>query len=942
MTFKTNYSFRQATGSPESVVEKLQSFGYDIAPIADINSTFGFLSWKKACNKYNIKPVYGASIFVSPDINAKKPIIDLWTFYAIDDVKSINDLVTLATSQFRYNPLLTYEQAINAQGVIKIAGYKCQEVVKSFDGAKEVYFPLSAQTSKGYIKRYPFSDWKYIHFQDNRYVSETDELAWEVTVGRNSSLQTYPQHILSTDEWKNSISKLNVPEYIIQRSLENFETVLKSCNADLKTGDIIRPEKELSLREMCIEGAKRIGVDLSDPVYNDRLNEELKVISDKSFDDYFILMADLIQWAKKTQLVGPGRGSSAGSLVCYLLNITEVDPIKYKLLFFRFLDPARTDWPDIDTDFSDRDAAVEYIINKYGSNRAAKLGTIANWQNKNSSNEVCKALDINRFDAQKVLDSIPNYAANDKRNETALKSILKTDQIGISFLNRHPNFEVVTAMVGMPSHSGQHASGVIVTQDEITNYVAIDSRTQSTMCDLHDAEELGLIKIDVLGLKTLKVLDSALKLAGKSHDYLRNVDLNDQKAFDILNDGKFLGVFQFEGDALRRLTKTMRVDNFDDLAILSALSRPGAAVGADTWVRRKMGQEPVSYVHPSLEPYMKDTLGTLVYQETVMQIAHYVAGMSWPQVIKLRKAIGKSMGAEAMAEHAEPFISGLVNAGLNKDDAEKFWSDVLAFGAYAFNLSHSVSYGFISYWTCYMKAYHPVEFAAAALTLENDHEKQLELLRELSQEGVDYIPVDPEHSTDKWNVVNGKLVGPLTLIDGIGPKMVSQILSSRARNEPLPDRAKKLLSNFTTKIDTLWPIKDAISAIDFNSINVQSVPTPIEKLEPNGEWQEDIVLMGLATKIVLRSENEPSRIQDRLDRGQRGKVTGEHRFIEIRLSSDLGEVYAKVGVKEFAANEPILFSEDVEEGKTLIMVKGTITPEIRMILVKRLKVIGKI
>ena len=199
---------------------------------------------------------------------------------------------------------------------------------------------------------------------------------------------------------------------------------------DLKIGDIIRPEIVTSLKDMCIEGAKEIGVDLNDPVYAARLEEELKVIGDKKFEDYFILMADLIQWAK-TQLVGPGRGSSAGSLVCYLLNITEVDPIKYKLLFFRFLDPARTDWPDIDTDFSDRDAAIEYLINKYGAERAAKLGTIANWQNKNGTNEVCKALEINRFEAQKVLDAIPFLCCKrQKKRETAFKFILENDDIG--------------------------------------------------------------------------------------------------------------------------------------------------------------------------------------------------------------------------------------------------------------------------------------------------------------------------------------------------------------------------------------------------------------------------------------------------------------------------------------------------------------------------------
>ncbi len=937
--FKTHNSFRVAFGSPEAIVPIVKAQGYPKAPIADISSTFGFVKWEEACKANDIKPVFGVSLFVTDNIAAKKPRTDLWTFYAIDDIKAVNDLVKIATEQFRYNPLLTYEQALNAKGVIKITGHR--SLFEFMKPAEDLYVSISPATSKGYIKQFDPELYNFVQWQENRYPLPEDELTWEVAAGRNSSLQTYPQHILTGPEWHKYVSKLELSPERLEAATGALQSILERCNASLKQADLLRPKVDKTLRQMCVEGAPLIGVDLSDPVYAERLETELKVIEEKKFEDYFFVVADVIQWAKANQMVGPGRGSSAGSLVCYLLGITQVDPIKYNLLFFRFLDPGRSDWPDIDFDLSDRDAAIDYLVNKYGTDHVAKLGTMGGWQTKNTTNEVSKALGINKYEVQAVIDLLPKYAANDKRNETALAKSFEVMDAGKAFIEKYPEFSVATRMIGMPSNAATHASGVILTNEPIRNYVAVDSRTNTTMCDLHEAEKLGMIKVDVLGLKTLTILDQTLKIAGLPRNHFEKIELEDQKVFDVLNDGKFLGIFQFDGDALRKLTRTLKVDCFSDLSILSALGRPGASVGADAWVRRKMGEEDVSYPHPALEPYLKDTLGVLVYQETVMQIAHYVADMDWGKVSKLRKAIGKSMGAEAMAEYGEPFITGLVNKGVEQSVAQSFWNDILAFGSYSFNLSHTIAYGLISYWTAYCKAYYPVEFAAATLTLEGDHEKMLELLRELDREGVSYKAIDPENSTDKWRVVNGNLIGPLTLIDGIGPKMVQQILSARARNEPLPDRAQKLLSDPKTKIDSLYPIKSAIDKIDLLAQNIQSKPQTVFDITPDGYWQDNVVFIGVVRSCSVKSENDPKRIEDRISRGQQGYINGEDRYVDLRLADDTGEIFCKIGRKEFAELSPKVV-DVVEDDKTIVCVSGTVTPEIKMILVKRLKVIGSL
>lgn len=934
-----------AVGLPKDVVPVLKELGYTTAPIADISSTFGWSKWNDESVKAGLKPVFGVSLFVSDNIYAKKPKTDLWTFYAIDDIKYINKLVRLATSQFRYVPLLSYEQALNAEGVIKITGARTQK--EFMKPVENLYISISPATAKGLIKQFPDDEYNFVQFQSNSYPRIEDE-EWAETAGgsRNFSLQTFPQHILNDQEWEACISGLKLSEEKIHKAKDNLKVIFDQCNAGLKKADLLRPIVDKTLEQMCREGAELLKIDLTDPVYKERLETELKVIADKKFDDYFFIVADVISWAKQKQLVGPGRGSSAGSLVCYLLGITQVDPIPYGLLFFRFLDPGRTDWPDIDFDVGDRDGTIDYLVEKYGIEYVAKLGTTGNWQTQNTSNEVAKSLGLNKYEIQAVIDTLPKYAANDARNETALGKAFEHMENGQKFIEKYPNFKVANKMIGTPSNAGVHASGVLLLDSPIDDYVAVDMRigangrpTNAAMLDMHEAEKLGMIKLDVLGLKTLTILGNALEIAGLPKDHLNHISLNDQKVFDVLNDGKFLGVFQFDGDALRRLTKTLFVDAFEDLAILSALSRPGAAVGAESWVSRKKGEEEVVYPHPVLEPYLKETFGTLVYQEQVMKIANEVCGMDWALVSKLRKAIGKSMGEEGMRPYAEPFINGLVAKGVDEKVAKSFWNDIISFGSYSFNKSHTIAYGLVSYWTCYMKAYHPIEFAAATLTLEGDHEKQLELLRELDREGVKYVPIDPNHSTDKWRVVSGNLVGPLTLIDGIGPKVVQQILSARARDEPLPERAQKLLSDPKTKIDSLYPIQAAIDAIDLRAMNIHSTPKKVEEVIPDGQWQDNVVLIGVVRSCIVKSENEEKRMQDRISRGQAGFMTGEHRYVDLRLATDDGEIFCKIGRKEFKELSPLVVDK-VEEDKTLVCVSGTVTPEIKMILVKRLKIVG--
>lgn len=942
---KTHFSFRLATGTPYELCERLKELNYEYAPIDDINSTYGFVKHQEACEKFSLRPVFGVSIYVCEAIQAKKPVTDLWSFYAIDDIKPINDLVRKAFEQGRtlprvgFVPLLKYSDLEGLGNVIKVSGYRARLEEMNADDPN-LYVGLSPACAKGFVNHASELGFKFFAMQEARYVREEDRKFYEIAAGFNADLKTYPQHILGYEDWYRSVDSCGLIMGEPDRAEFNKKSAFSKCTATLKKGDLLRPEVDKTLEEMCREGIARLGLEWTQE-YEERLQTELTVIRGKKFDDYFFLMADLIQWSKNRMLVGPGRGSSAGSLVCYLLDITSVDPIKYGLLFFRFLDPNRQDWPDIDTDFSDQKAAINYLVEKYGRNRVARLGTVGNFMAKNTTNEVAKQLSLPRFEFDSFVESLPKYAAGDAREDKKL-AVALGEPSGKKILDKYPNFKYAGLLTGNPASSGQHASGVIATHDDLTNYVAIDPVDQVTMCDMRDAESLNLIKIDVLALSTLEVIAATLEMANLPSDYLNSIPLDDQNVFDVLNTGKFTNVFQFDGHALRQLTKTMRVETLDDLSILSALSRPGASVGADMWVRRRKGLEKIEYPHPILEPYLKETLGALVYQETVMLIAREVAELDWSDVAKLRKAIGKSLGPEAMKPYSEPFINGLVAKGIPIEVAEKFWQDILGFSSYSFNKSHTICYGIVGYWTCYLKAYYPLEFVAASLSLTKSLDKQVALLKEAAAEGVGYLPYDAELSTEKWRVgmKDGKkvLVGPLQNIRGLGPKSVSQILGARARGEPLPDSLQKKLTGAKTEIDSLTPVRDAILTMNWRA----AVNGPITRLDqalPQDGWAEYNIL-GLVSSVEDTDENAPRKQEDRKSRGQEPVLPGNPRSWAIRIDSDETKGwFAKVTAKKYEEFRDQVLT--LVPGKTIVALNVSVVPSVPCGIVKSLTVVGE-
>lgn len=939
---RTGYSFRSAVGKLDEVASRLKEIGATYAPITDTASTFGWVKWTKVCKKLDLKPVYGVELAVTPSINEKKPSVDYWTFIARDSLKPLHELIEIATRQFRYQPLLTREQAWGRDDVSIIVGHRTNPA--EIPASDRLWVALGPSSVRGPIHRAIEAGHQLIAASDNRYPSVGGQGFYETIVGRNASIQSYPQWIMSDEGWFREVADLVTPD-VAKQALVNRDHVFEASIAKLQPAEMIHPPRPMSLEEMCRLGAEKLGCDLERSEYAARLKKELALIISKGFEDYFYLVADICQWARENMIVGPARGSSCGSLVCYLLQITTVDPIPFGLIFERFIDINRADMPDIDIDFPEdrRNEVFEYIAKKYGRDRVVRLGTVNMYQPRSALKEAAGAMDIPPWLLNPVMDAIIERSSGDARALQATEDTLKDTQAGRDFIEKYPEIMVAAQMEGHPRHAGQHAAGIVITEQPTLNYIAVDRRTGATMCDKKDAEELNLLKIDALGLTQLSIFEKTLEMAKLPSDYLNSIPLESREAFDVLNNKKYAGIFQFNGLALQSITDMVEVNELNDIVAITALGRPGPlnTGGTNQWIRVKNGKEKASYPHPAFEPYLKSTLGVVTYQEQVMMIGREIGDLSWEDVTALRKAMSKSLGKEYFDQFGDNFKIGGQKKGIPLDILTKVWDELCAYGSWAFNLSHAVAYGLVSYYCCYLKAHYPLEFAAATLTYTDKPETQIKLLRELAAEGVEYLPADIDYSTDRWSVKKGgnwnHLVGPLSNVIGVGPKMQAAIISAQQRGEPIPDRARKLLENPKTKIDSLWPVKEAFARImpDPKERGIISTPVPVIKVQANGEDHE-VMVFCVAENINPRDENEEINVAKR---GGRMINDGKTQYLNLRLSDDTDVIFAKISRWDYAKlGAPIV--ERGRPGKALYAIKGSVPKNFRMISVKQVKYIG--
>ena len=620
-------------------------------------------------------------------------------------------------------------------------------------------------------------------FDMSRQIKDINDRLNYLYPDRRISFQNYNLFIQSRSEIEADFNKAGITRTDIYENTVGIADKVGEYdfNQGLDLLPVPKTDADDRLRELAEKGLERLQK-ASDDTYKARLEEELGVIASKNFASYFLVVADMINWAKDNNIkVGPGRGSAAGSLVCYALGITDVDPIKYDLLFFRFINPERNDFPDIDTDFEDRrrKEVKDYLKKKF--KHVASISTYTYFKDKGVVRDAARVFmvplqEVNR--ALKPVDTFEDFIESPNTKE---------------FRTRYP--EVVwlaERLRGRIRSVGVHAAGVVVAKDDIRKFAPVESREDAqdkvsgripvVAYDMDTVADIGLIKLDALGLKTLSVISDTLKSikdrSGKDIN-LSELPLDDLKVYKMLSDGYTKGVFQAEATPYTNLLIKMGVDKFEDLAASNALVRPGAmnTVGA-SYIKRKHGDEAVQFIHPIMKPFTENTYGVIIYQEQVMQACVHLGGMTWSEADKVRKIIGKKKDAKEFDQFKDRFIDG-ASKHISKKQAETLWHTFEAHAGYSFNRSHAVAYSMLSYYTAWLKTYYPLEFMFSILKNENDKDARTEYLIESKRLGLRVSLPHINESDIYFSLQKDKIVFGLAEVKFISDSIANKIMEKR-------------------------------------------------------------------------------------------------------------------------------------------------------------------
>jgi DNA polymerase-3 subunit alpha len=629
--------------------------------------------------------------------------------------------------------------------------------------------------------------------KSKKYDNLMDRLDYLYGADRQMSFNKFDIHLLSHEEIKAAMEAQGIDRPDMYSN--TLEVADKVKDYDIKDHLNLLPvqykDPDGELKSLALEGLKSRGLENNEE-YLARLDEELKVIKDKNFGPYFLVVRSMIAWAKKEDImVGPGRGSSAGSLLCYTLGITDIDPIKHGLLFFRFINPERNDFPDIDTDIQDnrREEVKDYLVRQY--RHVASIATFLSFKDKGVVRDIARVLNIPLPDVNKVMKLVDTWDEYCTSKSTA------------EFRSKYPEIEKYGEQLrGRIRGTGIHAAGVVTSKEPIFRYAPMETRSSPgsderipvVAVDMAEAERIGLIKIDALGLKTLSVLQDTLKIIeqrNKKKIDLLSVNMEDVKVYEMLSAGYTKGVFQCEATPYTNLLVKMGVKNFNELAASNALVRPGAmnTIGKD-YIARKHGKQNISYHHQVMKAFTAETYGCILYQEQVMQACTELGGMTMAEADKVRKIIGKKKDAKEFDQFKDQFVAG-ASKFLTPNAALDLWTDFEAHAGYSFNKSHAVAYSTLSYWTAWLKYYYPLEFMYSLLKNEKDKDTRTEYLIEAKRMGI-AIKLPHVNDSDADFKIEGKGIRfGLTAIKYISDNIASKYIAAR------PFKSYKHLEEFT-------------------------------------------------------------------------------------------------------------------------------------------------
>ena len=931
---RSSFSFLRAYGTPKQIVKRASELGLKCLGIADYCSTWGHIQFQKECLKADILPVLGITLPVVLQLD-KDPRHDLVTLVAItqDGLQEIYKAMGRAKSQMFYRPRLTWNQVreLKSRGV----GVIVEHVrIETRDIPAAQGYPVALRPHPGHmIGMIKSGDCTPIaalgaSFPRIEHREGYDMVRATSNMQRIGDIDLPVHHMMSEKEYRHALTQFRISDDIVGRAIAVSEGYIAAGAATIRVPraqNITFEGAFETLRQKCVDAfwsGYRPQCDTTVGPYADRLIAELEVIKAKNFADYFLFVGELVWWAKQRMFVGPGRGSSGGSLVCYLLGITEVDPIVHGTLFERFIDITRNDWPDIDVDFPDRSRGdvLTHLIQMYGAARVAKIGTVAELAGKSALNDTARALKV-PFETSRL---VARLMGEDMTLEEAFE-----DKAIAMVVEQFPNFKKAALLEGQPRHHGVHAAGIIVTADDITRYASVDEESVAALT-LKDAEEIGALKMDALGLRTLSVIEDCCKEAGLDVNKLYSLPLDNDETFDMFRRDLLTGVFQFEGSTVRGLTRQISVDRFSDLCALTSLARPGPLEGgaAGNWVKRRSGKEEMSFEHPLLEPYLGDTYGTVIYQEQMMNIVRYIADFSIEDTNKFRRAIGKKL-PEELKKFEDQFLK---NAGVKVGEkiAKSLWHQMEESGSYAFNFSHAVAYSMVSYITAYLKAHYPLEYGLAQLLNARDEEASKALLQELERDDVTIVAFDPERSGVNWRIENGALIGGFLNVKGIGLKTAEKIVALRdevghswrakvgagvlKKIEDPANWAWADVGRLQRKLRVLYDNPDQF----ITKSTTAGVSGPASRICEIPTGKGSYLICGVLVKKTLRDSNDPERVAKRGG----SKNAGPQHFLNLILSDGTGEIGCTINRFKYASDGATIWHDQNAEGK-LFLVRGT-------------------
>ena len=822
---------------------RAKELGMDAMAITDHGVMYGAIDFYKACKKEGVKPIIGCEVYVAPRSRFdKEPGVDNKYNHLIllaknnQGYKNLSKLVSLGfIDGYYYKPRIDLEILEKySEGLVCLSACLAGSVNQALlngqnEKAEEIALWHKRVFGEDYyielqnngIKEQVLANQKLVQLarkldipivatNDAHYLKKEDAYNHEVLL----CIQT-GKRMSDEDRMKFDTEELYVksPEEMINYfkafpdAIENTVKIAEKCNVEFEFGHTILPNYEVPegyethydfLEDLCKKGmVKRYGSSIPEE-YQKRAEYELGVIKKMGYVDYYLIVWDYIHYAKTHNIpVGPGRGSGAGSILAYSIEITDIDPMKYNLLFERFLNPERVSMPDFDVDFSDeqRQEVIDYVCRKYGHDHVSQIITFGTLAAKNAIRNVGRALDISLADTDKIAKMIPNelHITIKKALEQniELKNLYENDE------RIHKFLDVSMALEGMPKNTSTHACGVVITKDPVDSYVPLYVRDgqNATQYIMTTLEELGLLKMDFLGLRTLTVIKDTKEMVKKDHgiDVEFDKDMNDPKVYKLWQDGKTCGVFQFESQGMKNFMQDLKPDCLEDLIAGVSLYRPGPMDQIPRYVRGKQtGQN--EYTHPSLEPILNVTYGCMVYQEQVMQIVRDLAGYSLGRADLVRRAMGKKK-LDVMAKEREVFIHGQVDEegnvivpgcvrnGIDEVSANKIFDEMAEFAKYAFNKSHAACYAVVSYQTAFLKAYYPPEFMAAMLnSYLGNLDKVPVYIEECKSLNIEILKPSINESELKFTAINGNIRFGLGSIKNVGIQPVENIIKERNEN----------------------------------------------------------------------------------------------------------------------------------------------------------------